>query len=868
MRNISIELPAKFVASDSNDILVVPTSRLAQELRYASDYSRLKSGAKVWKQPLIQSWDQWLISTYAELGFTHPELTQRVVVAQEAFMFIAQMQAPNEEVEMHSRAITEAWQLAWDWHLFTEWEGIRETDNGRLCDDWFTRIRRFLETNDRITVSEIPQVIQRAIERQDWVPRSIIAYGFEEPTRVQQSLFSLFEEKGIGLNLEIQTTTQSETQSILNFESDTKERTSIAMWCREQLSNLGDSATIGVVINDLTSSRSKILRQFESTFPELESVAKLVSIDAGESFQQTRLYADFTTLLNWTVGEVAHTQLLDLARTPYFPNLKLYKTTQGFFRDQMTIRYYSRRLSGEDGQVLTRLVKLLPRSANQTMSFADAMTKLQQILETCGFGKNTDDPFVNAREDAIKTLDDALTRVAHLGNLRPQISWFDFVQAIVLFIQEQSIGGADISAPIQVMSRSASEHLQFDSLWVTGVSDTEWPALARPHPFIPVAMQKRAHVSNITQQDALQKARQLTANWFTLSKECVFSFYDEADQVKSNVSQLIREHTDEEIAGIDDIIENTELIQHAHPWANHDVHEAVHEFQQTNGSKAVLSDNKGRTTMLKNQAECPYRAWAIHRLNLPGEDSVKTNFPNALDRGTMIHDAIERILKEHPNSGSLSRLSEDELQKFVAEALKLVRMPKRLEKHEQTRIHDYLNAWLEEELEREEFEVIAIEKKTEVEIEGIRFEPRIDRIDKTKDYDCFVIDNKTGKTVPSPKSWNPDNLQDTQMPLYAVTEEACDELGYMHVTRKDGKVTANLKTTYDRSIREIKAEYDGFDGLKIAWREKLATLVRDFLAGKAEVAPVNNSVCNYCHLANNCRIFEETELTYIKEMEE
>ena len=46
--------------------------------------------------------------------------------------------------------------------------------------------------------------------------------------------------------------------------------------------------------------------------------------------------------------------------------------------------------------------------------------------------------------------------------------------------------------PIQVLGVLESAGLEFDHLWVMGLTDEAWPIPARPNPFIPVALQRAA----------------------------------------------------------------------------------------------------------------------------------------------------------------------------------------------------------------------------------------------------------------------------------------------------------------------------------------------------------------------------------------
>ena len=126
MRNPSLSLPYEFSDSEKFDQLVVPTSRLAQELRYQYECERLKAATKIWRQPSILSYEQWLLGAYTNLAWSHPHLAKRSVIPLETLLFVAQRNAPDKEVEKHARSIVEAWQLAWNYNL---WDSVRRHFN-------------------------------------------------------------------------------------------------------------------------------------------------------------------------------------------------------------------------------------------------------------------------------------------------------------------------------------------------------------------------------------------------------------------------------------------------------------------------------------------------------------------------------------------------------------------------------------------------------------------------------------------------------------------------------------------------------------------------------------------------------------------
>lgn len=873
MRDTSVAVPSAFLETEDFDHLVVPSARLARELRYTYEHNHIVAHLKSWRQPSILSYDQWVITAYNHLSRSHPKLAERSLISPETLLLIAQRTAPDSEIEMHAPAITQAWRLAWQYNLWSEFGEFQLTENGYQCAQWFDRIRRFLERNEFITASEIPDVLQRAIEREDWEPKSVLAYGFSEPSTSQRNLLNALETRSYAQLIEIENDHEPADQSVVQFESRNAERSTMAMWAREKLAEFGEGARIGIVVNDLEASNHSLKRQFENAFPQTDDITQLVSIDTAIPFKQTRLYSDFSTLVEWTLGEVSYTRLLQLAKSPYFDKLELARKTEPFFSESMTIRYYSRRIGGERGRVLKQLTDVLPRRQKDQMTFQEATDLLRNILQICGLTMVSKDEFAQINDQAVVLFVDSIQRISNITYLQPRLGWADFVALVDTFLSDQSMNLASIQEPIQVLDQTSSEHLHFDAIWVTGMSDADWPSPIRPNPFIPVTIQREANVPLVSPDSSLNRAKQLTRNWCTHAREVVFSYYNETDEVEATVSAILNNEANPSVVNPKDLLDSNEYVAYAHPWANHVASHATQEFKTACGvSKTPETIEKSRMSMLKNQAECPFKSWASHRLECFQESTPDTVLPDAAIRGTLFHNVAEAILTKAPNSEQIREVTEADLREAIEQAINDLPAykptPSRFKVHEIERTLKLAIEWLKFETNRPDFKVIGIEKEIETTIGGLPFSGRIDRIDKTQDSSHAVIDFKTGKS-PRVKHWDPEQLQDTQMPIYATSEEGCDALAYLKVFRDRDKIKTNFEILSSKadpaSICEftgkpikdtLVTDYESFDNLKKAWTQKLNQLVSDNLRGYAAVDPVSNDICKYCDLQNHCRIHE------------
>ena len=90
--------------------------------------------------------------------------------------------------------------------------------------------------------------------------------------------------------------------------------------------------------------------------------------------------------------------------------------------------------------------------------------------------------------------------------------------------------------------------------------------------------------------------------------------------------------------------------------------------------------------------------------------------------------------------------------------------------NEKERVKRVIKKYIDLEKDREFFEVIETESETKVDIDGLKFSTRIDRMDRLKDGSKLIIDYKTGKNIGLSKLTN-QPLEQAQLPIYAISNE-------------------------------------------------------------------------------------------------
>lgn len=265
---------------------------------------------------------------------------------------------------------------------------------------------------------------------------------------------------------------------------------------------------------------------------------------------------------------------------------------------------------------------------------------------------------------------------------------------------------------------------------------------------------------------------------------------------------------------------------------------------------------KGGSTLLKEQAECPFKAFAHFRLNVSALEMGQALL-EPMQKGQMVHSVLEKIWGSLKSQERLCALSQSErlelITQKVEETLWHVNVPARrslIRQLEKSRLIRVLQAWLELEMQRPLFHVVACEAKSMIVIEGLQFNLRIDRIDEVE-QGKLVIDYKNGEI--SSRAWFEERLRDPQLPLYVLGNQA---VGAVFASLKVGKMdfVGVVKDAAAEFQHVKKATHKAWDIQCQDWHNQLNILATEFRAGHLAVAPIDDKACLYCDLSAFCRI--------------
>jgi probable DNA repair protein len=413
--------------------------------------------------------------------------------------------------------------------------------------------------------------------------------------------------------------------------------------------------------------------------------------------------------------------------------------------------------------------------------------------------------------------------------------------------------------PIQVLGLLESAGVEFDHLWVTGLTDDAWPLKSSPNPFLPLAQQRKAGIPEASAETSLALDRRITDGWKQAAGEVVFSHFTKEEDRDVLPSPLIAGLPEKAVEFPDfpklrDAMfasRKTETLQDR-------VAPAVRE-KQVRGGTRVLSD----------QAACPFRAFASHRLSAKELEEPSDGL-DLRKRGNLVHELMKHLWSLLKDSSSLQGNLDSAIEQAAAAAVKELELEGRLAELERARMARIAREWLEVEKSRPEFSVAGVEDKRKISFAGLEFDARIDRMDKLggkgNEGGYAIIDYKTGGNI-TPRRWDPPRPDEPQLALYAVAaKEEVTAVAFAKV--RPGEMRFMGYSRDDKAIPRVQ-KAKAWQPLLRDWKAEAERLGQSFGAGEAGVDPKKDLMtCRYCGLETLCRVYEKINVLAEEEFEE
>ncbi|MCC7486746.1 MAG: PD-(D/E)XK nuclease family protein [Burkholderiales bacterium] len=866
--------------------IVTPTRRLAAQLKRDYDLARFASGGKVWPAADILP-----LSAFVERAYSDA-LHSGLAAALPVLLAPAQEQALWEAVVRESGAgrdllavpetaalAREAWELSHAWCLAPRIAGFPLNEDGRAFREWSQRYAAVTGRERQTDAARLAGVVAPLLGSPEIrKPRALVRYGFDLVLPRQSALFDALAATGCEVTSARPAPRTGERGRLACADSSDEIRRA-ATWARARLEAGG--ARIGVVVPDLAKHRGAIQRIFGASMepayalPGTRHPVFPFNLSLGAPLASYPLVQCALLVLELAGRESAFDAVSRLLRSPFIGGAEAELSPRARLDSWLRAR-------AEPALALDRLVALVARSGADCPDLARRLAALAEFRKARLFGGQAPSAWARAISEALallgfpgeRALDSgefqtlgrwqaALAEFAGLDRILPRTGFADAAARLRRIAADTLFQPETPEVPIQVLGELEATGMEFDHLWVMGLSDESWPRGPRPNPFLPVELQRAAGVPQGSAAGMLALARRLTHEWLASAAEVVLSHPTRENDRELKPSPLI--------AGLHESALDLPRYR--------DFRDVVHvsrcmENREDAGAPPVRGAAPGGIAVIRDQAACPFRAVARHRLGAESLAAPHTGL-NALERGTLAHGVLAGAWSRLRTRAGLAAISAAELDSLLAQAAEAAIAGVRRERPtvlagrfvgiEKRRLVRLARDFLALEAERADFTVVATEDTRRIALGGLTLDARLDRVDETDDGRRIVIDYKTGEA--NPGAMLGERPDEPQLPLYVVGAEPdavaaafaqlrTGEMRFAALAR-DADLLPGVRALADSPYRDRHASWrEALD----AWRENLARIAAGFAAGDARVDPKRYpDACRYCDVKPFCRIYERIE---------
>jgi probable DNA repair protein len=885
---------------DRHTTLITVNRRLSRVLRSEFDRARLAAGEVVWESPDMLPYSAWIQRCWNDFVARADGPVPTLLSADQDLCLwetiISEYPLPDGQPSLLHAADTArnaraAWALLREWRLDPGRDAGYASEEVRAFRTWARSYASICRRGDWVDSASIAERLTR--EGLEAVPaagvRRVLLAGFDAPTPQQQRVLEALARLGVQVE-HWQAPLHDATPYRVDFASQDDELEAAARWARACLED-GARGPIGIVVPGLAAARHRVAAIFDDVFapgasrPAAEAPARAFNISLGEPLTEVPVMSDALVCLRAMGGRLS---LRDAGRWLLSAYLG-----GGDLSVRARLDAELRRI-GEPHYTLARLRELAARlDADFSGAGGGALTALIDDLRTRGAhggrraaltewaaefsswlahaGWPGDRTLTSDEFQAVQACRELLGALAALTPVIPRVDFAQALSQLERLAARQVFQPRSGSAPVQILGILEAVGLDYSHLWLSGLHDQAWPEPARPNPFLPLGLQRELGMPRAGSEQQLAWARRWTTRMLASAGQVVVSHPrrrgDEALRASALIAHLAPHGPDAlAVSGV--------------PGDVARVHEAVPTLEVLDDQRAPAVEAgkavRGGVSVFKDQAACPFRAFAVHRLG--AADVVAPD--SSLDprvRGNLVHRLLELIWQTLGAQSRLLAMTDAERAELIRSTVARVLAEEarqrpdtlrgRLLQVEHERLALLADAWLAIEAGRTSFQVQA-ERSEATHVAGLPVTLRPDRIDRLADGGIFLVDYKTGHC--EPRDWFGERPDEPQLPVYALAmDESGDarvvglafgalrpgELGYRGLGAADD-LAPGVDSIEKSKLQGVREAAD-WEAHKKLWRARLTRLAEAYLEGDARVDPKSpGSTCRYCRLQPLCRVNE------------
>ena len=869
---------------DDGYTVLTPNLRLARRVRQAWDQVQVTNGRQSWPTLPVQSLDNWLLGQWqqrVESGLLPPrkilsatqvnELWLQVIDSSDSAADTLNLLRPAAAASLaqQARDTLLRWQL--DPHLSSNRQYFELDNDCGTFYQWLQLFERRLASAQLATPADCLAMLH-GLGPVD-ARHDLLLVEVDDLSPLLQGTLAHHCKSLQTLHCEA----TPALPKVMAFADRRAELAAMASWAAERY-RASTEQTVGLVLPDMEQDRIAIEHLLRREFDCLGSnyTSLPVNFSTAISLEQAPVVRDALRLLELATSQVALDSIVGLLQSRFVARLDTDSAalsclvTSLFDIGQSHIKTSELRY-----QVTEKHSAGLEPLANLLMAYT-TRRELRAKLMPSQWLAPLQDVLALAAWPGTQGLDSLeYQQVEQWHALLEDFADFDTVcgpmalaQAVTLI---QRLSADRVSQPqtadsnIQVLGTLEAAGQQFDYLWVCGLQASSWPAAARPNPLIPLNLQRSYDMPHSSAEREWRFADRIIGSFRRTSGQFFTSYATQLDGVPELPSALLSEFDVQDSPATGALID-------VHWTALHGQRDLVRieDSRAPALEDSELETLEGGSGLLENQSQCPFRAFARHRLLVEPLSEPQASL-SAAERGSILHEALFVLWGRLGGSDGLAALDDSAEQaaclQSSAEGLEKLPSGRRRQVGqacldlEKVRLTGLLREWLHVERQRQEgFTVAAREEKMGVTLGRLTLRLQVDRVDTLADGGNVIIDYKSSASKVG--DWLGRRPPKPQLLLYglAVAEQPV-ALSFAQVRARESKFVGLGENAFAPGIttdvaKAVKGKLmaDDWDSLNAVWRAQLEKLAEDFLAGEAAVDPLASDSCTWCGLQSLCRV--------------
>ena len=447
------------------------------------------------------------------------------------------------------------------------------------------------------------------------------------------------------------------------FSTRETELAAAAEWAYENSQQA--NARTAIVLLDLEADRDQLEYRLREQFGCLDAQYNdlPVNFSTGMPLGATPMYRDLLLALEWETRSLSRAEWLALLRSPFLPF--------SHEQPQQTLALIDRQFQAGSADVSLESTLHMSATVMPESTLATTLRNLRSSRQQLGVKSLSEWSDVlrerlniwqwpaRASLDSIEyqqldRLDSSLDALADLAVVLPHQT---FDSALTLWRAVLNDAMFQPKTPydsVQVMGPLEALGGQYTAMWICGAQQSTFPAKRRIEPFLPLPLQKALGLPEMDEQAWHDAATQMLGIWRAESATLMMTYHESDEGLPTKPSCLITERA---------ACGSTGSL-----WGRWHAIQAVETMPLDVALPVPEGHRTGGTSLIKDQAACPFRALVKHRLRPTSLATAVMGFSSA-ERGALLHEALFRFWREVDSQRQLNLLSDESLQSTLDNAI-------------------------------------------------------------------------------------------------------------------------------------------------------------------------------------------------------